>query len=107
MVKRRAPRTSSDENPLFRNQVKPDNSFKHVYRNIRLWLSAVCGAGSLARPNRVYEALNRKRGLSLAMIRCFSEIRSEGFKSLAEGQKVTFEAKMGPKGKQASNIQPA
>ena len=37
----------------------------------------------------------------------FSEIRAEGFKSLAKGQKVTFEAKMGPKGKQASNIQPA
>jgi CspA family cold shock protein len=37
----------------------------------------------------------------------FSEIRSEGFKSLAEGQKATFEVKMGPKGKQASNIQPA
>ena len=37
----------------------------------------------------------------------FSEIRSEGFKSLAEGQKVTFEARMGPKGKQASNIQPS
>ena len=36
-----------------------------------------------------------------------SEIRSAGFKSLAEGQKVSFEAKMGPKGKQASNIQPA
>ncbi|OXC78260.1 Cold shock protein CspG [Caballeronia sordidicola] len=37
----------------------------------------------------------------------FSEIRSEGFKSLAEGQKVTFEVKMGQKGKQASNIQPS
>jgi CspA family cold shock protein len=37
----------------------------------------------------------------------FSEIRSEGFKSLADGQKVTFEARMGPKGKQASNIQPS
>ncbi|MGA7811335.1 cold-shock protein [Caballeronia sp.] len=37
----------------------------------------------------------------------FSEVRSEGFKTLAEGQKVTFEAKMGPKGKQASNIQPS
>lgn len=36
-----------------------------------------------------------------------SEIRSEGFKSLAEEKKVTFEAKMGPKGKQTSNIQPA
>jgi CspA family cold shock protein len=34
----------------------------------------------------------------------FSEIRSAGFKNLAEGQKVTFEVKMGPKGKQ---IQPS
>jgi CspA family cold shock protein len=37
----------------------------------------------------------------------FSEIQSNGFKTLAEGQKVTFEEKMGPKGKQASNIKPA
>lgn len=37
----------------------------------------------------------------------FSEIQSNGFKSLAEGQKVTFDEKMGPKGKQASNIKPA
>jgi len=36
----------------------------------------------------------------------FSEIRSEGFKSLAENQKVSFEIKQGPKGKQAANIQP-
>jgi cold shock protein len=37
----------------------------------------------------------------------FSEIQTNGFKSLAEGQKVTYEEKMGPKGKQASNIKPA
>jgi CspA family cold shock protein len=36
----------------------------------------------------------------------FSEIRSEGFKSLQENQKVTFEIKKGPKGLQASNITP-
>lgn len=36
----------------------------------------------------------------------FSEIRSEGFKTLAEGQKVNFETKRGPKGMQASNIKP-
>ena len=35
----------------------------------------------------------------------FSEIRSEGFKSLKENQKVSFEIKQGPKGKQAANIQ--
>jgi len=36
----------------------------------------------------------------------FSEIKAEGFKTLQENQKVTFEAKKGPKGLQASNIQP-
>ncbi|PSB92337.1 cold-shock protein [Candidatus Pandoraea novymonadis] len=36
----------------------------------------------------------------------FSEIQSNGFKSLQEGQKVSFEVKMGPKGKQASKIAP-
>ena len=37
----------------------------------------------------------------------YSAIASSGFKSLQEGQKVTFEAVKGPKGMQASNIQPA
>lgn len=37
----------------------------------------------------------------------FSAIQSRGFKSLQEGQKVSFEIVNGPKGKQASNIQPA
>jgi CspA family cold shock protein len=36
----------------------------------------------------------------------FSEIRGDGFKTLAENQKVTFETKRGPKGMQASNITP-
>jgi CspA family cold shock protein len=36
----------------------------------------------------------------------FSAIKSAGFKSLAENQRVTFEVTTGPKGKQASNIQP-
>lgn len=35
----------------------------------------------------------------------FSAIQSPGFKSLAEGQKVSFDVTTGPKGKQASNIQ--
>ncbi len=37
----------------------------------------------------------------------FSAINMSGFKSLKEGQKVTFEVVQGPKGKQASNIQTA
>jgi CspA family cold shock protein len=36
----------------------------------------------------------------------FSEIRAAGFKTLADGQKVSYEEKTGPKGKQAANIEP-
>ena len=36
----------------------------------------------------------------------FSAIQSDGFKTLKEGQKVTFEVSQGPTGKQASAIQP-
>ena len=36
----------------------------------------------------------------------FSEIQAKGFRSLQEGQKVSFDVKQGPKGKQAGNIQP-
>ncbi|SDY06340.1 cold-shock protein [Nitrosomonas sp. Nm58] len=36
----------------------------------------------------------------------FSAINSNGFKTLREGQRVTFEATAGPKGQQASNIVP-
>jgi CspA family cold shock protein len=36
----------------------------------------------------------------------FSEIKADGFRSLAEGQKVSFDVTMGQKGKQASNIKP-
>ena len=37
----------------------------------------------------------------------FSAIVESGYKSLKEGQRVTFEVTEGPKGKQASNIQKA
>jgi len=37
----------------------------------------------------------------------FSAINMGGFKTLKEGQKVSFEVTQGPKGKQASNIQTA
>lgn len=35
----------------------------------------------------------------------FSAIQSNGFKSLKENQRVSFDVVSGPKGKQASNIQ--
>lgn len=36
----------------------------------------------------------------------FSSIQSDGFKSLAEGQKVSYDVEQGPKGLQAANVVP-
>ncbi|QJX80804.1 cold-shock protein [Priestia megaterium] len=35
----------------------------------------------------------------------FSAIQSEGYKTLEEGQDVTFDIEEGPRGKQAANVQ--
>ena len=37
----------------------------------------------------------------------FSAIQGDGFKSLAEGQRVSFDVQEGPKGLQAANVQKA
>ena len=44
---------------------------------------------------------------SIILFAHFSSITGDGYKSLKEGQRVTFEVTDGPKGKQASNIQKA
>ncbi|MBZ2188941.1 cold-shock protein [Alcanivorax sp. JB21] len=36
----------------------------------------------------------------------FSAIQGSGFKTLAEGQKVSYEIQQGPKGPQAANVNP-
>ncbi len=36
----------------------------------------------------------------------YSAIQAEGFRSLAEGQRVEFEVTKGPKGLQAQNVKP-
>ena len=37
----------------------------------------------------------------------FSAIQGSGFRSLQEGQQVTFDVERGPKGLQATNVSPA
>lgn len=37
----------------------------------------------------------------------FSAIQNQGFKSLLENQRVSFDVTTGPKGEQAANIRPA
>ncbi|MCO6413027.1 MAG: cold-shock protein [Thiogranum sp.] len=37
----------------------------------------------------------------------FSAIQGAGFKTLAEGQEVSFDIEKGPKGPQAANVMPA
>ena len=37
----------------------------------------------------------------------FSEIKGDGFRTLAEGQRVEFDVTAGPKGKKAANVRKA
>lgn len=57
------------------------------------WFNDAKGFGFLSRPNGEDVFVH------------FSAIQSAGFKSLAEGQAVTFNVVRGPKGLQAENVQ--
>jgi len=50
-------------------------------------------------------ASSRRMTAARTCLRIFSAINMAGFKTLKEGQKVSFDVVQGPKGKQASNIQ--
>ena len=65
-------------------------------------------------PKRAGSAVNGAKGFDFItpdgggedLFAHFSEVQGSGFKSVQENQKVSFEVKQGPKGKQAANIQP-
>ena len=59
------------------------------------WFNDAKGFGFLSRPNGQDVCVH------------FSAIQSEGFRSLQEGQAVTFDVVSGPKGPQAENVRAA
>jgi CspA family cold shock protein len=59
------------------------------------WFNDAKGFGFLSRPNGEDVFVH------------FSAIQSNGFRSLQEGQPVTFDVVKGPKGWQAENVRPA
>jgi len=56
--------------------------------------------------NKGYGFITRQDGGKDVFVH-HSAIQGDGFKSLAEGQKVTFDVEQGPKGPSAATVQPA
>jgi CspA family cold shock protein len=64
-------------------------------------------------PNGVVKWFNEKKGFGFItsdegndVFVHFSAIESDGFKTLKEGQRVSFEVKQGQKGAAADNVKP-
>ncbi len=55
-------------------------------------------------PEKGYGFIERENGEDIFVH--FSAIKSEGYKSLAEGQKVQFDIESGQRGPQAANVIP-
>src|SRR5271166_5318430 len=68
-------------------------SKKHMEQGTVKWFNDAKGFGFISRQNGEDVFVH------------FSAIQSNGFRSLQEGQAVSFEVKRGPKGWQAENVQ--
>jgi cold shock protein len=83
-------------NSTLRSAVHPINKEQvQMEQGTVKWFNDAKGFGFLSRPNGEDVFVH------------FSAIQSNGFRSLQEGQPVTFDVVKGPKGFQAENVRPA
>jgi CspA family cold shock protein len=76
-------------------------------------LSTLVGGKEVAVPEGTVKWFNNDKGYGFIsqpddedVFVHFSAIQGDGYKSLEEGQTVSFDVVQGPKGKQASNVVP-
>lgn len=72
---------------------------EQLWRNI---MSAITGTVKWFNESKGFGFIEQEQGDDVFVH--FRAIQGDGFKTLAEGQKVQFEIEQGPKGAQAANV---
>jgi CspA family cold shock protein len=83
------------------------------YRSVLAWPKRIIFFSELPMATGIVKWFNDSKGFGFItpdgggedVFAHFSAINMKGFKSLKEGQRVSFDVTEGPKGKQAANIQ--
>jgi superfamily II DNA/RNA helicase len=110
----RAPRESRERVISSRREHRPSNEAPRSTRGFERRESQPVRGESNARPRgkeAVVSFFNDSKGFGFAsddkgddLFIHFSSIVGDGFKSLSQGQKITFEEAQGPKGREAKNV---
>ena len=102
----RAPRPERSFSDRNERAARPERSFSD--RNERSFTGSSAKAGN---GEAVVSFFNDSKGFGFAsdskgddLFIHFSSIQGDGFKSLSQGQKITFEEAQGPKGREARNV---
>ena len=102
----RAPRTERSFSDRNERAPRPERSFSD--RNERSFTGSSAKGGN---GEAVVSFFNDSKGFGFAsdskgddLFIHFSSIQGDGFKSLSQGQKITFEEAQGPKGREARNV---